>query len=589
MQRKLKSTSDRRSAGVAHWLIRPASGWHHKTRSMTRNPLFLPLAIIGAAFIGTLLMNAWMILTQGREIPFLVLQSFFLWMGFLALCFVPVVIYHHLVAPLFHLRHWAHRVRGGNLAARIPVPSTGEFAELAQDVNVLTEQLQRLNREMEEAVHQQTNRLEEKSRTLEILYDVAASINTSRNLEDLLSRFLERIRLTLGARAATVRLLTPDNQMRLVANLGFHANGTHCRDLLPVGRCVCGKVIGNQTLLWKANVHECGHVSSEPGTPNPQTEPVSMPERSRAVRRRSENSTASHQTEPSADASVRSTEEPAMLAIPLQHQGKTLGVYSLFLDDWPESLSDDMENLLTSIGRHLGMAIEKARLDEEAQRLSIMEERTHLAHELHDSLAQTLATLRFKVGSLEEETRSANPNLKREIRMTREILQQANNELRELIGQFRAPIHRQDLFASIEKVIRQFRETNSARIFLQKDWKDIQLPLEIEIEILRILQESLCNIRKHANAKNVRVLMRAAPKGYFEVMIEDDGQGMDSPKTQGNRGEHIGLMVMEERAARIEGDLRIETEPGEGTRVILTFCYPKEQPIAFMERSRLAG
>lgn len=551
MQRELRRKPARERAGVAHWLIRPAAGWHHKTHSMIHNPLFLPLATIGAALLGTLAMNAWMVLSLGREIPYLVLQSFLLLLGFIALCAVPIVIYHHLVAPLFHLRHWAQRVRGGNLAARIPVPVSGEFAELAQDVNVLTEQLQRLTREMGEEVREQTDRLEEKSRTLEILYDVAASINVSRDLEDLLTRFLERIRITLGARAATVRLLNGDDQMRLVANLGFQANGHHCRAVLPVGRCVCGKVIGDSTMLWKADVQECGRVteqSSNAGNPD---------------------------------------EEPAMLAIPLQHQGRTLGVYSLFLDDWPESLTDDMENLLTSIGRHLGMAIEKARLDEEAQRLTIMEERTHLAHELHDSLAQTLATLGFRIGALEEQSAVLEHPLRQDISQIRDTLNRANSELRELIGQFRAPIHRQDLVSAVEKAIAQFRETCDARVYLQQQWRDTRLPKEVETEILRIVQESLCNVRKHAAAQNVRVLMRADPSGSFEVMVEDDGQGMTTPP-EGGRGEHIGLSVMEERAARINGELRIETEMGEGTRVMLNFEYPRTQPITFIERQRMA-
>jgi two-component system, NarL family, nitrate/nitrite sensor histidine kinase NarX len=140
-------------AGVANWLIRPASGWHHKTRGMMKNHMFLPLAVIGGALLIALAMNAWVIFTTWSSIPYLTIHSFVLWVGFLATLTVPVVIYHHLVAPLFHLRHWAQRVRGGNLAARIPVPVTGEFAELARDVNALTEQLQRLTREMRDEVN----------------------------------------------------------------------------------------------------------------------------------------------------------------------------------------------------------------------------------------------------------------------------------------------------------------------------------------------------------------------------------------------------------------------------------------------------
>ena len=94
-----------------------------------------------------------------------------------------------------------------------------------------------------------------------------------------------------------------------------------------------------------------------------------------------------------------------MVAVPLRYRDRTLGVYNLFVDrDVNEG--EDTHDLLISIGRHLGMAIEKARLDRETHLLSIIEERTHLAHELHDSLAQTLASLRFQVRVLDETLQS---------------------------------------------------------------------------------------------------------------------------------------------------------------------------------------
>ncbi len=542
MKIPVRTPPARGPGGVAHWMIRPGKGWHHKAQGMMQNHMFLPLAVIVVALLIALAMNAWIIFTTWTSIPYLVVQSFVLWIGFLATVTVPFVIYHHLVAPLFHLRHWAQRVRGGNLAARIPVPVTGEFAELAKDVNALTEQLQRLTREMSDEVGVQTQRLEDKSHTLEVLYDVAASINMSRDLDDLLTRFLHGLKRTLGARAATARLLTPDGQMRLVANLGFEANNRHCRDTLPIGRCVCGKVVGGSEMLWKADVHECGRMRDDDNQ-----------------------------------------DEPAMLAVPLQHQGRTLGVYSLFLDEWPQNLNEDMDNLLTSIGRHLGMAIEKARVDEEAQRLTIVEERTHLAHELHDSLAQTLASLGFRVDALEESMHRPQADLTREVDLIKKNLARANTELRELISQFRAPVHRQGLITAMEQAVEDFRQDTGIRIYLQQEWQAKALPIEMETEVLRIAQEALCNVRKHAGAQYVRLLLRSDSHGSFLLMIEDDGCGIDGV-AEGGPGEHIGLNVMKERAARLEGTLRIETEAGEGTRLTLSFQYPKPQTVAFPSR-----
>lgn len=536
----------RHGPDFATWLIRPAQGWRHKARGMVQNRMFLLLGAIGATFLAGLGINVWMLISGTGPAGPTFVQLAVLGIGLAVTLSLPLFLYRHLITPLFHLRHWAQRARGGNLAARIPPPAGGEFAELAEDVNALTEQLQRLTREMRDEVRAQTERLEQKSRTLEVLYDVAASINTARDLEDLLARFLTSIKQTLGARAATARLVTPDGQMRLVANLGFHPDDRHCHQVLPLGRCLCGHVADGAGMAGRTDVHQCGRVETD---------------------------------------SLEATEHPAMIAVPLQHRGQTLGIYSLFMDECPEPLSEDMENLLTSIGRHLGMAIEKARLDEEAQRLGIIEERTHIAHELHDSLAQTLASLRFRVGALEESVnRTGSAELKNEVDVVRDGLHRANTELRELISHFRAPpVTRQGLVCGVEKLVSDFQKDTGINVYLQKEWQQNELPGEMESEVLRIVQEALCNIQKHARAQHVRILLRADDQGDFLVMVEDDGRGIRG-KARGGRGEHIGLSVMKERAARLDADFRIESEPGEGTRMTLRFQYPKPRSVDIRPR-----
>lgn len=89
--------------------------------------------------------------------------------------------------------------------------------------------------------------------------------------------------------------------------------------------------------------------------------------------------------------------------------------------------------------------------------------------------------------------------------------------------------------------------------------------------MLRIVQESLANVRKHAHAQTVRILLTCSVDGEYLLLVEDDGVGFVDTKPVGNPGEHIGLSIMDERAKRLGGSLRIESEPGEGTRVELTY------------------
>jgi two-component system nitrate/nitrite sensor histidine kinase NarX len=101
-------------------------------------------------------------------------------------------------------------------------------------------------------------------------------------------------------------------------------------------------------------------------------------------------------------------------------------------------------------------------------------------------------------------------------------------------------------------------------------------PLEVapmeEMQLVRIVQESLTNVRKHAQAQTVRVLLTREQNGEYVLLVEDDGRGFTAPRQAAGRpGEHIGLSILEERARRIGARLEIESEPGEGTRVEVTF------------------
>jgi two-component system nitrate/nitrite sensor histidine kinase NarX len=152
-------------------------------------------------------------------------------------------------------------------------------------------------------------------------------------------------------------------------------------------------------------------------------------------------------------------------------------------------------------------------------------------------------------------------------------LDEAYAELRELITHFRAPIDKRGLVPGVQHLINRFRNQTGIHIYLQQEWNIVQLPASVEVEVLRIIQEALNNIRKHSQAHNVRVILRAQPQGECHILIEDDGKGIDANKSADKQRDHYGLNIMAERTKRINGDLKIESEPGEGTRVILTFKH----------------
>jgi two-component system nitrate/nitrite sensor histidine kinase NarX len=261
--------------------------------------------------------------------------------------------------------------------------------------------------------------------------------------------------------------------------------------------------------------------------------------------------------------------------VPLQYRGETLGVYNLFVEKSGVELREDLKALFTSLGRHLGMAIEKARLDSEAKRLFIMQERTALANELHDSLAQTLASLRFQVSMMEETLGEESiESLRDEFEQLKGGLDEAYTELRELLAHFRAPINTRGLLPALEDLVNGFRKQTGMYVLLQTEWDSARLPVDLEIQVLRFVQEALANVRKHSQAQTVRVMLKSDPEGNYRVLVEDDGIGLRKPAFSGHPGEHIGQSIMQERARRLGGDLCIESEQDEGTCLRLTFRYP---------------
>ena len=498
------------------------------------------LSALGILLLILGVLNIWYSLHSDSSTWLNLANSILLIGGVLLLSFAFHTARRDLLTPLSELRDWVNQMRNGHLSARLPESLQPDFSKLYRDINLLGERLESLSLDLQSEVAKQTRRIKQKNHSLEILYDVAANINAARDLQELLTRFLHTLKNAVDARAGMVRMLTSDGNMQLIASSGLDPEVIKQEQLISVERCLCGKAAQSGEVYALDDLQGCGQFVGRPFFDSKQVE---------------------------------------MIAVPLRYRGQILGVYNLFTEQHGLVEREDVKNLLTSIGQHLGMAIEKSRLDEEANRLSIMEERTRLANELHDSLAQSLASLKFQVRVLDELLHSGEESaLWHELELIENSLDEAYTELRELIAHFRAPVDKRGLVPAVEQAVERFRRDSGIRAFLQLEWSNANLPAEVDIQVLRIVQEALANIRKHSEANAVRVLMRAGKDRNYMVLIEDDGIGIQDKAIDGGPGEHLGLKILQERAARIGGDLKIESEAGEGTRVILLFTQDQEEP-----------
>ena len=452
--------------------------------------------------------------------------------GSVALAVLLRRLHAHLLKPIAQLHDWAAHMHSGRYTTRIPTNMQGGFAPLARDLNDLGDELRSLNLEMAARVRRQTLHLARKTRSLEILYDIASTLSKSRSLDELLESFLDTFVQLFDARAAMVRLVTENGQLRLVASRGLDPQTIEREKLMPMDRCLCGETATGGKVRIQKGAAACAAILGAPLLENDCHE---------------------------------------LVAVPIQYHDETLGVYNLVLDKPMSDFGDDLSDLLTSIGRHLGMAVEKARLDDNARRLAIIEERNMIGNELHDSLAQSLVSMRLHVKLLGEMLyRKDIHNAQHEVRRLHIALEEAHASLRELLTNFRSRMDERGLIPAIEDMVMRFEEETGIASYFQNECGEVVLSPVQEIQVFRIIQEALTNVRKHSDARNARILLRNEGGDAYHLLIEDDGLGM-APVSPVVRGEHVGLTIMRERAERLAGTILIESDPGEGTRVSLTF------------------
>jgi two-component system nitrate/nitrite sensor histidine kinase NarX len=214
--------------------------------------------------------------------------------------------------------------------------------------------------------------------------------------------------------------------------------------------------------------------------------------------------------------------------------------------------------------------------EKEKNKILIIEERFKIASELHDSLAQTLASLKIQARVLDESIHQGDDSqMWNELEKLEDSIHKANAEIRELIKQFRTgPKATKNFITELENLIDSFKKENSSiKIFLQIEDKKVNLSDDQSRNTLKIIQEAITNVLKHSQAKIVRLFVSKEKDNTVNVLVEDDGIGIAKSCFIGHEeevsGEHFGISVMKDRANQMNARLDIESEPGEGVRIKL--------------------
>jgi signal transduction histidine kinase len=205
---------------------------------------------------------------------------------------------------------------------------------------------------------------------------------------------------------------------------------------------------------------------------------------------------------------------------------------------------------------------------------AVLQEREQLALELHDGLSQSLAFLNMQAQAAQLYLQTDQEEAAR-VSMTRlaEVSRDMQGDVRELIGSMlTVSLPVEGFCVALRQVVTQFEQRNGLAVALAIDdpaamFSDPDmLPAPSGVQLIRIVQEALANVRKHAGAPDQIDVRLRADAGQLQLAITDNGVGFDQALL-GIGDRHFGLQVMRQRAARIGGQLVVHSAPGEGTRV----------------------
>lgn len=257
------------------------------------------------------------------------------------------------------------------------------------------------------------------------------------------------------------------------------------------------------------------------------------------------------------------------LTFPIHSQGRSLGELSAHYLDGHTPRSWERE-LIQALADLIGTALSLERQREKDNRLLLFDERTIIARELHDSLAQALSYMKMQVSRLQTLIRreSDPEQLVQVSEELREGLNNAYRQLRELLTTFRLKIHEGGLEQALAETTREFADRGQIQVQFDSEPLAFALSASEQIHLLQITREALSNCVRHAQASHATVQLRQRDD-RMTLQIEDNGVGI-TPAF--DIRQHHGMSIMQERARSLNGELHISSLDGQGTRIQLSFC-----------------
>jgi len=434
-----------------------------------------------------------------------------------------------IIEPVTRLHEGMQRMKEQDFGVRLAVDSADEFGQLADGFNRMADNLQAAYGNLEQLVRTKTATLEHQNSELALLYDSAAFLQRPQALEPLCQGLLQRISDFFKADGGTVRVLDARRgNLHMVVHHGLSDQLMAREHCMKVGDCLCGEAVQKKISV----IHDLRGMDK------------------------------GHELE---------CHREGFATVSVFHifaHGQHLGFFNLHFRQ-PRTFDAREQGLLETLGQLLGTAIENLRLGEREREMAVSEERNLVAQGLHDSIAQGLNFLNLQVQMLDQSVQDGKiGDVADIVPALRAGVQESYEDVRELLHNFRSRLTEGDLLGALEATVDKFRRQTGIEAELVADVDGAPFPREQQLQLLFIVQEALSNVRKHADASSVTVMLR--DRQDFLLTIEDDGEGFDPGQLDDTGEAHVGIHIMRERAQRIDAALAVRSAPGAGTTITLT-------------------
>ncbi|MCB1056606.1 MAG: GAF domain-containing sensor histidine kinase, partial [Acidobacteria bacterium] len=386
------------------------------------------------------------------------------------------------------------------------------------------------------------HRLIQQNRELFGLHRAGLAVVAELSLESVLQQVVDQARSLIGARFGALSVVTSDHRILAFVTSGISDEESKRIGAPPKGRGLLGVVL-----------NEGQRLSIDDLAKDPRS--VGFPE----------NHPPMH----------------SLLAVPVICE-RTPYRGNLYLSEKLDGKAFDQENedTLVRFATQAAIAIDNAHLYRRVAELAAAEERLRIAHEMHDGLAQLLAYVNTKVQAVREYLRNdraeeAGEQLEQLSVVSRQVYSDVRSQILDLRSSARTG--RGELADTLQQYIVQWQQQSGIEASLRLPDELQDLDPEIELQLLRIIQEALANVRKHASASQVDLELERQGQ-RIQAVITDDGKGFDPHRLSPGSGPRFGLSTMRERAASVGGSLTISSDRDSGTVVVVDLPNIRPQP-----------